>query len=66
IIHLATAVWPLLELARSFQFGVPTSLNSLSLVCCLLGQKIRMCFTVCALYLQVHSGLAPRTLLLVR
>ncbi|KYG41504.1 hypothetical protein M433DRAFT_158955, partial [Acidomyces richmondensis BFW] len=31
IVHLAAAVRPLLDLARSFQFDVPASLNSLSL-----------------------------------
>ncbi|KXL46144.1 hypothetical protein M433DRAFT_153860, partial [Acidomyces richmondensis BFW] len=66
IIHLAAAVRPLLDLARSFQFDVPASLKSLSLASCISGQKIRMCFTVCVLYPQVHSGLAPGTLLLVR
>ncbi|KYG40176.1 hypothetical protein M433DRAFT_160822, partial [Acidomyces richmondensis BFW] len=61
IIRLAAAVRPLLELARSFQFDVPASMNSLSLACCFSGQKIRMSFTVCALYPKVHSGLAPGT-----
>ncbi|KYG42195.1 hypothetical protein M433DRAFT_158176, partial [Acidomyces richmondensis BFW] len=42
IIHLAAAVRPLLELARSFQFDVPASLKSLSLTSYLSRQKIRM------------------------